>query len=87
MKTVDRDEKGRSVAEQRCIRTSQKLGEEGKYTVYEAVLKEWFDEDVIEKVPKEEILNLSSREDWKHLPGICNPVDLLLYGCSVHRDF
>ncbi|GFU94161.1 integrase catalytic domain-containing protein [Trichonephila clavipes] len=45
----------RSVAEQRCIRTSQKLKVEGKYTVYEAYFKEWLNEEVIEKVPKEEI--------------------------------
>ncbi|GFS81484.1 transposon Tf2-6 polyprotein [Trichonephila clavipes] len=41
----------RSVAEQRCIRTSQKLKVQGKYTVYEAVFKE----EVIEKMPKEKI--------------------------------
>ncbi|GFR16495.1 hypothetical protein TNCT_301441 [Trichonephila clavata] len=36
----------RSVAEQRYIQTSQKLKEEGKYTAYEAVFKEWFDEEL-----------------------------------------
>ncbi|GFU93829.1 transposon Tf2-6 polyprotein [Trichonephila clavipes] len=45
----------RSVAEQRCIRTSQKLKVEGKYTVYKVVFKEWLNEEVIEKLPKEEI--------------------------------
>ncbi|GFV82672.1 uncharacterized protein TNCV_1619011 [Trichonephila clavipes] len=50
----------RSVAEQRCIRTSQKLKVEDKYTVYEAVFKEWLNEEVIEKVPKEEIGKSSS---------------------------
>ncbi|GFT68799.1 uncharacterized protein TNCV_684501 [Trichonephila clavipes] len=45
----------RSAAEQRCIRTSQKLKVESKYTVYEAVFKEWLNEEEIEKVPKEEI--------------------------------
>ncbi|GFV91495.1 integrase catalytic domain-containing protein [Trichonephila clavipes] len=45
----------RSVAEQRYTRTSQKKKVEGKYTVYEAVFKEWLNEEVIEKVPKKEI--------------------------------
>ncbi|GFT49783.1 pro-Pol polyprotein [Trichonephila clavipes] len=49
----------RSAAEQRCIRTSQKLKVEGKYTVYEAVFKEWLNEEEIEKVPKEEIVKSS----------------------------
>ncbi|GFQ79962.1 hypothetical protein TNCT_591731 [Trichonephila clavata] len=70
----------RSVAEQRCIRTSQKLKEEGKYIVYEAVFKKWFAEEVTEKVPKE-IRNLSSREDWKQLPGTCNAADFPLCSC------
>ncbi|GFU69502.1 hypothetical protein TNCV_1350621 [Trichonephila clavipes] len=45
----------RTTSEQRCIRTSQKLKVEGKYTVYEAFFKEWLNEEEIEKVPKEEI--------------------------------
>ncbi|GFQ65923.1 hypothetical protein TNCT_272951 [Trichonephila clavata] len=73
----------RSVAEQRYIQTSQTMKEEGKYTAYEAVFKEWFDEEVIEKKSKEEIRNLSSREDWKHLQGTCNPADLPSRSCSV----
>ncbi|GFW78126.1 hypothetical protein TNCV_135961 [Trichonephila clavipes] len=33
-----------SVTEQSCIRTFQKLKVEDKYTVYEAVFKEWINE-------------------------------------------
>ncbi|GFY68021.1 uncharacterized protein TNIN_118301 [Trichonephila inaurata madagascariensis] len=45
----------RAVVEQRYFRTSQQLKVEGKYTVHEAVFKEWLNEEIIEKVTKEEI--------------------------------
>ncbi|XP_054706688.1 uncharacterized protein LOC129216498 [Uloborus diversus] len=45
----------RDIAEKRLERTTTKLKLEGKYDAYNMVLKEWLNDDIIEKVPLEEL--------------------------------
>ncbi|GFV93354.1 hypothetical protein TNCV_3685771 [Trichonephila clavipes] len=61
-----------------------KLKNEGKCTVYGALFKEWFNEEEIEKVPKEQKSFL--RENSKHRQEL---VTMLIshYEVALSRDF